>query len=351
MSVRPLGFIEGFYGPQWSWDERRQVLDWLAATGLNTYIYAPKGDAVLRSGWRGHWDVASEEQLHQLRVTASRRDVALGVGLSPLGLVEDMGAADRRLLRAKVDRLNALHLDVLCILFDDMRGDIATLPDRQLALVDDIVSRSSAQRHIICPTYYSSDPVLETVFGKMPTGYLTHLGEYLDSSIDVFWCGDKVIAPDIPADSLDHLIQVLRRKPVIWDNYFANDGRQTSDFIPIKQLSGRSADLAGVTSGHLLNPMNQSAIACAVGAQLADLYQGLSAGDEGYLDKARLPAELAQGIMRHRRLFAEKGRTILNRRDIDMLDDFYRRFDHPVAVEIIRWLNGDYIFDPACLTG
>ena len=38
------GVIEGFYGPPWSRAERLQLFDWLAAWGLNTYLYAPKED-------------------------------------------------------------------------------------------------------------------------------------------------------------------------------------------------------------------------------------------------------------------------------------------------------------------
>ena len=38
------GVIEGFYGEPWSLAERFELFDWMAAWGLNTYLYAPKDD-------------------------------------------------------------------------------------------------------------------------------------------------------------------------------------------------------------------------------------------------------------------------------------------------------------------
>ena len=47
----PLGIIEGFYGPLWSWEERRQLVAALAPHGYRNYWYAPKADAFLRRRW------------------------------------------------------------------------------------------------------------------------------------------------------------------------------------------------------------------------------------------------------------------------------------------------------------
>src|SRR2546428_9329840 len=38
------GVIEGFYGQPWSQPERLELFDWMAAWGLNCYLYAPKDD-------------------------------------------------------------------------------------------------------------------------------------------------------------------------------------------------------------------------------------------------------------------------------------------------------------------
>ena len=46
------GVIEGFYGKPWTRQERSQVFAWMAASGLQTYFYAPKDDPHHRSIWR-----------------------------------------------------------------------------------------------------------------------------------------------------------------------------------------------------------------------------------------------------------------------------------------------------------
>lgn len=351
------GVIEGFYGRQWSWESRYNWADFLRSHDLSGYIYAPKGDAVLRAGWSGHWLADEERRLQKLRSHYKARDVSWGLGLSPLGLVESMSAGDRRELRAKVKRLNALEPDVLCILFDDMPGSSAKLADRQLALIDDIVNSSTAARHILCPTYYSFDPVLEQIFGAMPADYLSHLGCHVDRSIDVFWCGDKVIAPSVPVESLAQVTETLRRQPVLWDNYFANDGRVTADFLPIKPLSGREADLRDHLSGHILNPMNQPYVAQIVVAQLASLYRqekrlGLPGDDARLMHEisSQLPAELAQALNHDRNIFLEGGLTAIKSR-LDRYIDHYQQFEHPLAGEVVQWLTGYFAFDPECLTG
>src|SRR5713226_1918863 len=52
-------------------------------------------------------------------------------------------------------RLSELDADMLCILFDDMRGDLDGLPDLQAKVISDVCAWSNAQRFIVCPTYYS----------------------------------------------------------------------------------------------------------------------------------------------------------------------------------------------------
>src|SRR5690606_40020287 len=47
-----LVIIEGFYGPVWSWAERRQLVSTLATHGYGFYLYAPKADPYLRRRWQ-----------------------------------------------------------------------------------------------------------------------------------------------------------------------------------------------------------------------------------------------------------------------------------------------------------
>ncbi|MGW4410022.1 beta-N-acetylglucosaminidase domain-containing protein [Nonomuraea sp. NPDC004702] len=48
------GVIEGFYGRPWSHEQRLDLLGFLGARGMNTYVHAPKAD---RPSWREAGDV------------------------------------------------------------------------------------------------------------------------------------------------------------------------------------------------------------------------------------------------------------------------------------------------------
>ena len=63
-----------------------------------------------------------------------------------------------------------------------------------------------------------------TYFFQIATSeYLKTIGLKLAPDIDIMWTGDKVIPKDISVASLEPITQVLKRRPVIWDNEHAND--------------------------------------------------------------------------------------------------------------------------------
>ena len=64
--------------------------------------------------------------------------------------------------------------------------------------------------------------------------------------------GPKVISKVIPVESIEELSLVLKRPPVIWDNFHANDYDQQSLFLGPYQ--GRSTSLIAKLNGVLTNP-------------------------------------------------------------------------------------------------
>ena len=66
------------------------------------------------------------------------------------------------------------------------------------------------------------------------------------------WTGPKVISRYITVSSIDEITDVLRRKPVIWDNLHANDYDQKRLFLG--PYSGRSSSLLSKLKGVLTNP-------------------------------------------------------------------------------------------------
>ena len=348
------GVIEGFYGRQWSWQTRRDYASFLLAHNFDCYIYAPKGDTFLRGQWQLPWPDDEYCKLAELAAVYRRAGLRFGVGLSPLGLFSDYSPDSRHALRAKVEQINDLGADILCILFDDMPGDFPGLAARQLDIVEDVVAVSCAGQHIVCPTYYSFDPVLEKVFGSMPDNYLCDLGRGLPQDIGLFWTGSQVISKSYSRSDMDEVAALIDRRPILWDNYPVNDGRLTSSYLHLQPFSGRPAALCHWVQGHCVNPMNQPELSKLVLMTLAELYRTGVDFDSGQALRHALttikPAELAGMLADDIDTFQLIGLKGMEQPLVREYIERYSVYDHDAAKEVVDWLQGGYEFDPACLT-
>ena len=160
--------IEGFFGKPWDWSARQSGIDFLREHGYQFYIYAPKADPFLRRRWREPMPAQTMQQLSELRSLCRDREISLGIGLTPFEIYLKYDTDSKMALRSKVQQLNEIGADILCILFDDMRGDVDELPALQVKVISDICAWSIAKRLIVCPTYYSYDSRLAREFGPPP---------------------------------------------------------------------------------------------------------------------------------------------------------------------------------------
>eukprot|EP01035_Chromulina_nebulosa_P061879 gene61879-84621_t len=94
-------------------------------------------------------------------------------------------------------QLDSLGLSDLGVFFDDMKGDLPELAARQIEIAHWIAERSTASRVIVCPSYYTDDPVLDRVFGQRPRNYLEDLGAGLDPALHLMWTGEEVCAREV----------------------------------------------------------------------------------------------------------------------------------------------------------
>lgn len=351
----PLGIIEGFFGREWHWEDRKNYAEFLAQHHYQFYIYAPKSDKHLRMQWQQDWPVESKEKLIALRNTYGDTGIEFGVGLSPHEIYLDNARDQRQHLKRRIQQLNDLQPDILCILFDDMRGDIPGLAEIQIDIAHEAAALSSAKRIIFCPTYYSFDPVLEKVFGKMPTDYWQTFARQLDSNIDIFWTGERVCSPRYTHEHLLQVEELIGRKPFLWDNYPVNDGAVKSNLLQLRAFDQSHSQLEGKLSGHAVNPMNQAWLSKIPLASLPLAYQQA----QNYCPQIAFHVvceqlcgvELAQLLTQDVPALQERGLKNLNQHERLILRERYSQFlRNPFAQEIIDWLDGVYTFDPACLT-
>lgn len=348
-----LGVIEGFYGEPWSWGERTDYVTFLRKHGFSFYIYAPKADGYLRKKWREPFPRALEEKLSRLAGQCHSAGIEFGVGFSPYEIY--LSAFDleaKRLLQNRVDAFNRIGVDKLGILMDDMRGDLPGLAEKQLEVVNWIAARSSAKQFVFCPTYYSQDPALEKLFGKMPEGYFSALGG-LDKKVGMFWTGELVCSKAYTSEHLKDVSGKLGRKPFLWDNYPVNDGPRMCKFLHLRPVTGRPAELAEWLSAHAVNPMNQAALSKIVLLTLKFSYEqgGAYSPEKAFRKAAAMVTsrEMAQQLERDLPAFMDKGLDGLTGEEKESLKADYSAFleerendTAEAAREVVDWLSGKY---------
>jgi hyaluronoglucosaminidase len=341
------GIIEGFFGQPWSWQTRQAYASFLHQHNYQYYIYAPKADRYLRRQWSEPWPAAEYTHLQQLSQVYQQAQVAWGIGITPFEIHHNFDDDTKAKLDAKIRSINNLQPDILAILFDDMRGDFDHLAQTQADITHQIMEQSTASCFIMCPTYYSTDPVLDRVFGDRPPLYLETLGQLLDPLVDVFWTGEKVCSTTYPTAHLQSITAQLGRKPLIWDNYPVNDGAKLCKFLHLRPFGESAEHMATQTAGQAINPMNQAYLSqIPLMTLTAKVDQ-----DSLYSAACILGGEVfATYLVEDVAAFQDEGLDLLNLDRKNELIDRYAPFQTPHSQELVDWLQGKYPFDPACLT-
>jgi hypothetical protein len=346
--IPELGIIEGYFGVPWAHAERKHVAAQVRQLGYSFFHYAPKADAFLRRRWRErHADAASAE-LAELSSHCRGLGIRFGIGLSPYELYRDYSHAAKAEFLAKLRALDAIGLDDLAILFDDTRGDVPDLAAKEADIVHEAMAVTRATRIVMCPTYYSDDRMLDDVFGERPAGYLEDLGRRLDPRVGVYWTGEEVCSREYRPGHLVRVADALRRKPILWDNYPVNDGPRMSRFLHLRGFTGRTREIASHITAHAINPALQPHLTLIPAATLAASYRE----GEGYcymqafreaslaLAGTKLAAMLEADLL----ALQDEGIDHLQA-DRERLRARYSAIDHPMAVEVVRWLDGTYTVD------
>ncbi len=347
-----LGVVEGFFGRPWDWPARLSGADFLSDWGYGFYIYAPKADPFLRRRWREPMPVQTMQHLSELNSRCRDRGISLGIGLTPYEIYLDYDSGTEAALRSKILQLNEVRAEMLCILFDDMRGDVADLPELQAKVVSDVCTWSHAKRFVVCPTYYSYDSRLTREFGTPPKTYLRDLGRLIDPSIDIFWTGEKVISDGYTAHHLKEIADDIRRKPFIWDNHISNDSRIRSNQLFLDPASGGWEPPIDLVAGLAINPMNQPYLSrIALCGYLHLLARQSPQRILPDVCRKLVGSPCTEWLLADFNLLqnADLGEFDTDARR-GLLDRYESEQASPYAREIAAWLRDEYAFDPQCLT-
>ena len=303
MAKRPSpqlrGVVEGYYGRPWSGDARRDVIRFMGAHGLDTFVYGPKNDPYHRDRWREPYPPEALADFRETATVARRAKVRFVVAISP-GL--DVGYAskdDFAALTTKLAALARVRVRHFALFFDDVFGGLQRPEDRARYGGTDqkAVARGHADLTNRTDRWLRRRGLPGLVFmvpsdyaGTECRPYHGALARALRPQIPIGWTGSGVFSETLTGAEAHAFRACLGGHPVVlWDNFPVNDAILSSN-LHLGPLTGRDADLTRTLRGHLLNPMTQ-AHASLVGIGTAATYFRDPAG---YDPEAAWQATLAE---------------------------------------------------------
>ncbi|XP_030306582.1 protein O-GlcNAcase-like [Calypte anna] len=261
MAGRPpflCGVVEGFYGRPWSMEQRKLLFQWLKRRGLNCYMYAPKDELKHRLLWREPYTEQEAAHMQSLIKAAQEQSVEFVFAISAGQDMVFSSAGDQLLLQQKLRQVAAMGCHAFALLFDDIdpcmcqadRDVFPSLAQAQASVANEMYRRlGQPSIFLFCPTEYCS-----SLCSPSPgqSHYLLTLGQELLPGISMVWTGPKVVSQELSATLLEEVEGVLRRRPIIWDNLYANDYDCRRVFLG--PYTGRAPGLMARLGGLLLNP-------------------------------------------------------------------------------------------------
>ncbi len=352
-----LGLIEGFYGQRYSEKERAFLYKFLQGCGYSFYIYAPKEDEHLRDKWQQDLDQPYLDFLKRQATRAHQAKLEFGVALSPMNLTANFASQQDLLLERITTLCATTQCEIFALLFDDMVKDAEDVGAKQHEVIAFVEQHLPEQvKHfIICPSYYTDDPVLDKLFGQRPANYFKELMADMPERVEVFWTGPKVLSDDITPEHIENVTKLLGRKPFIWDNYPVNDGKNICSYVYLGKFKGRRG-LNGLVTGHAVNPMVQPLLSTLAEVTLPLIYQDKSNEEinAAHLKQAKELFGLAMAMIikaDNQRLLTTVGLKNMSPTDRQRLLEFCQIANKPALKELEDFLNGSKRFDQAIVSG
>jgi hyaluronoglucosaminidase len=273
LSFQRRGIVEGFFGPPWSMSHRAGLFEFGAKRGMNTYLYAPKDDPYHRERWQEPYPEAEWKSLLHLIELAGENKIDFVYGFHPgKGLCFRPDEPVRQLL-AKAGRFYDAGVRTFAVLFDDIPSRLEHPDDQKefdgslaraeaLWLKRILAQQPTAWTNVewwLCPSYYSEDPLLARMFGAFEPLFLETLSQDLPESVACLWTGPSVVSKEIRLTHVREVVQRIRRRLILWDNYPVNDLAMSLE-MHLSPLTGRDRRLPEHVYGYLNNPLLQETL-------------------------------------------------------------------------------------------
>ncbi|EFF41483.1 beta-N-acetylglucosaminidase domain-containing protein [Mycoplasmopsis alligatoris] len=255
------GFIEGFYGIPWTYEDRKSLMRYGSNFKMNNYTFAPKDDPYHQNKWFEKYPEDELSKIKELVEVGKETKVEFVWTIHPfMSKIKKYGANPNTIdkdwsdIHAKFEQLYSIGVRQFGVLADDV-GAIPrqTIIELMNKLVDWGKSKGDVKDWFFCPVGYN-------------TGWLHNSTEIYDydkgfkPEVQIFWTGNKVLGA-INDDTLKKFRTInnpkdapKRRPSLFWLNWPVN-GQNTKRMI-IGKAELLKTDIDPEDSvGVLTNPM------------------------------------------------------------------------------------------------
>ncbi|MGB3341966.1 MAG: beta-N-acetylglucosaminidase domain-containing protein [bacterium] len=245
MKNKFFGVVEGFYRKPYTFRERLDLIKFLSVVGLDTYVYGPKQDIYHREKWFAEYPQSKMREFKELNMLSSSNNVCFNYALSP------MSEPETNKIINKIHSMVEIGISQFSLFYDDITVPLNKKTAlKQTATANELLmfikKKISKPTLFFCPTQYH---------GFKETEYIKTIYSELNKNIEIFWTGPKIVSKKIDLYHLKKITILTKRKPLIWDNLFAND--YLPGIILKFPYRYRAPQIVGKTCGILINPMNQ----------------------------------------------------------------------------------------------
>ncbi|MGN0335652.1 MAG: beta-N-acetylglucosaminidase domain-containing protein [Lachnospiraceae bacterium] len=251
--VKLRGFVEGFYGYPWSFEDRLGLMEDCGEFKMNTYIYAPKDDPYHRNQWRELYPEEEAENIRKLAEAGHRTNVSFCWSVHPGNGFNYNTDDDYNALIAKFEQLYSLGVRQFGISYDDLGGSDYYRGREHAQIInrvnqDFVKVKGDVKPLIVVATRYCAS------WGPSMSSYFKPFYETLNEDVVVMWTGNGTMsivdkaAYDWPKNQTG-----VDRDLASWWNYPVND--YCDGKLLMAPLETLFTDVDNL-SGFFLNPMS-----------------------------------------------------------------------------------------------
>ena len=238
------GYIEGYYGRLFDWQDRSSMLAEMAALCMDVYLYAPKEDPFHRFDWRTPYPSDWQHDFSAFAAQAQGHNIRLAAGIAPgLDYSWHDPQADITALNAKADSLVASGAKCIVLMLDDIpetpemfAGGAAKEGRAHGRLARDLARHIAPHGASVMfvPRLYADEMADLSAFDtgqplskaacQFTDEYARGLTEALPDDMPVLICGEHIVARNVNLDDqLGRFASQLRQPLIIWDNLYCHD--------------------------------------------------------------------------------------------------------------------------------